>query len=220
MKKSVALLFLFCTAIFAQQKGTFTDPRDGKKYRTVKIGEQAWMAENLNYNASGSKCHDNKPANCDKYGRLYDWATAMALPNCGYGTSCASQIQAKHKGICPTNWHIPSNDEWDLLYRYADGTNGTSSPYDSPTAGRYLKATSGWNSNGNGEDKCGFSALPGGGGGSGGLFSIVGNYGIWWSATEYGGYIAYSRYMGYYYEDARSDNYGKDYLFSVRCVGD
>jgi len=59
------------------------------------------MAENLNYNVSGSECYEDDP-NCAKYGRLYNWATAMALPSDCNSKSCASQISEKHKGICPS----------------------------------------------------------------------------------------------------------------------
>jgi uncharacterized protein (TIGR02145 family) len=104
--------------------------------------------------------------------------------------------------------------------RYVDGSTGTSSPYDSPTAGRYLKATSGWNSGGNGEDSYGFSALPGGYGYSGGYFYNVGFSGGWWSASEFSSYYAYYRYMYYDYEGAYYNYRNKDFLFSVRCLQD
>jgi uncharacterized protein (TIGR02145 family) len=161
---------------------------DGETYKTVVIGNQTWMARNLNYNAEGSKCYNDDPANCTKYGRLYTWVTAMALPDsCDIGSNdCSTQINAKHQGICPSGWHIPSNADWDILLRYVDGISGTESPYNSETAGKYLKAASGWNKYSNGTDAYGFSALPGGatdGTGAGG-FSSGGGKGFWWSASD------------------------------------
>jgi uncharacterized protein (TIGR02145 family) len=165
--------------------------KDTRTYKTVKIGEQVWMAENLNYNANGSRCYDNKPANCEKYGRLYNWKTA--------------------KTVCPTGWHLPSNDEWIALINFVGGLS---------TAGTKLKARSGWNSDGNGEDKYGFSALPGGTGDIGGNFSNMGNSGFWWSSNEYGyGNEAYYWLM---YHDVNGIyfHYGFNNLSSVRCVQD
>ena len=152
-------------------KGGVSSPSGGggacTNLESVTIGSQIWAKKNLDCDVAGSKCYGNDPANCVKYGRLYDWATAMGLPpNCN-SSSCSGQIGSPHRGICPSGWHIPSNDDWDKLYRYADGTDGTSGtggPYDSPTAGAKLKAESGWNSNGGGTDEFGFSALPGGDG--------------------------------------------------------
>jgi uncharacterized protein (TIGR02145 family) len=192
-------------------------------YKTVQIGTQIWMAENLNYDVAGSKCYNNLESNCDKYGRLYDWATMMALDDdCRYN-SCASKVQAKHRGICPSGWHIPSSDEWKTLMDYVESSNGCTF-----CAAKYLKAKTGWNSNGNGEDTYGFAALPGGTGygdyGHGISFSdgdfSYGNAGFWWGSTEdYSNYDAYSTFMLY------SDfNYpggtSKSNLHSVRCVKD
>jgi uncharacterized protein (TIGR02145 family) len=79
----------------------FTDTRDSKIYRTVKIGGQTWMADNLNYDDPDSKCYDNNSSNCTTYGRLYDWATA--------------------KRVCHSGWHLPTKDEFDVLINYTGG---------------------------------------------------------------------------------------------------
>jgi uncharacterized protein (TIGR02145 family) len=149
------------------------------------------MAENLNYNANGSKCYDNSEANCQKYGRLYDWETAM--------------------NACPKGWHLPNDAEWTVLEEDVGGSS---------TAGARLKAKSGWNNNGYGTDGFGFSALPGGRGYSDGSFDGVGSGGLWWSSTEYTATSAYGRIMGYGIAYVRRDYYGKNLFNSVRCVQD
>ncbi|MCL1956650.1 MAG: hypothetical protein FWF63_04960 [Fibromonadales bacterium] len=192
--------------------GRFIDSRDNKSYRYVKIGYQTWMAENLNYNEPGSKCYDNDLANCAAYGRLYNWATAMAL-DASCNSSPCSQAGTKHKGICPSGWYIPNDNDWIKLVNYVESEN-----YCSDCAAAYLKSNIGWNGNGNGNDKYGFSALPGGDGGSDGYFSIVGNFGYWWSSTEHGTYNAYSRYIGYDRKYADIYDSGKSLFRSVRCL--
>jgi uncharacterized protein (TIGR02145 family) len=167
-----------------------------RTYKTVGIGTQTWMAENLNYNASGSKCYNNLESNCDKYGKLYNFATAME--------------------ICPPSWHLPTDADWDKLYRYVDGTNGTGSPYGSSTAGKYLKTISG-----NGTDIYGFAALLGGTDDPGGNSCSVGSCGSWWVSSNGGNpYIASVRYM---YADGTytyCDYAIRSSLYSVRCVKD
>ncbi|MCL2283701.1 MAG: fibrobacter succinogenes major paralogous domain-containing protein [Fibromonadales bacterium] len=188
------------------------DSRDGKTYKTVVIGTQTWMAENLNYdvpNNATDVCYDNLTSNCTKYGRLYNWATAMNI-DAAYNNSSYT-ASAKHKGVCPDGWHIPSYAEWTILYNY----NGGSS------VGEKLKATNGWN-NGNGTDDYGFSALPGGiGFSSNGSFSNAGSISIWWSSTESDigpGFAWRLRIEGS--PSAFMDNYGNDKstLHSVRCL--
>jgi TonB family protein len=189
-------------------KDALVDFRDGKKYKSVKIGEQTWMAQNLDYNAEGSKCYDNKLANCEKYGRLYNWEDAMQA--------------------CPDGWHLPDYDEWQTLAAFTGGKE---------IAGQKLKAKNGWEkwdcewteiddrgrttkrSKCN-SDNYGFSALPGGWGGSNGSFGFVGRNGIWWSANEYFIYDT-SRLLGMRHDlEYTIDDGGipKSHLLSVRCL--
>jgi uncharacterized protein (TIGR02145 family) len=185
---------------------------EGETYQTVVIGTQTWMARNLNYNASGSKCYSNDPANCTTYGRLYDWATAMALPSNCNSSTCSSQVGTKHKGVCPSGWHLPSDAEWTTLTDFVGGSS---------TAGTKLKAKSGWSEGGNGTDVYGFAALPGGVVNSDGDFGGVGGSGFWWNATEDNANSAYHRNMIYNYEGVVYNiSYRKNGLFSVRCLQD
>jgi len=160
---------------------------------TVEIGSQIWMAENLNCDVAGSLCYDNDPDNCSKYGRLYDWATAM--------------------DVCPPNWHIPSAAEWSTLVTYVESERGCSN-----CAGRYLKSSSGWNEGGDGTDDFEFSALPGGASSLSGNFYGIGDNGHWWSRE--GSIHAYIQIMFYNHEVAYWHDYNKSNLFSVRCIKD
>ena len=188
---------------------------EGQTYKTVIIGTQTWMAENLNYEASSSRCYDDLESNCDKYGRLYDWVTAMNFPPSCSNSSC-DWITEK-KGICPQYWHIPTDDEWTVLEKYVD-PNWTSSANN--VAGTLLKANSNlWITN-TGTDRFGFSALPSGIY-NGGTFRNVGSGGHWWSATTFVAAPAWYRSVSYNGENMFRGNLSKSSnLFSVRCVKD
>jgi uncharacterized protein (TIGR02145 family) len=211
---------------YGRKKKQFCDARDGKKYVYVTIGEvetaQVWMAENLNFNAMGSKCGYPAPSVgtlvdsgglCSTYGRLYDWATAMVFDSSCNSNICSSQVQSKHKGVCPDGWHIPSNEEWTIL------TNFVSTDGEGANAGAILKANSDlWQSYSNGTDDYGFSALPGGIG-MDSSYDRRGSCALWWSASDYLAGYAWSRYIDSHYSNvSKYDSDVKSYLFSVRCV--
>jgi uncharacterized protein (TIGR02145 family) len=194
--------------------GSFTDARDGKNYKTVKIGEQTWMAENLNYKANGSLCYNHNESYCEKYGRLYNWDEAMK--------------------VCPDEWHLPTSSDWYNLTQIAG---------DRYIAYSKLRARSDWTDSirYKATDDFSFSALPGGFRCAdssyvksvGGRFINIGNNGVWWSATvnKYG--IPLYRYMSQlttafsegYQLMSPNDNineisFHKSMRFSVRCVKD
>ena len=181
--------------------GTMTDSRDGQTYKTVTIGTQTWMAQNLNYaytdvpykqgnytSDSTSWCYNNDANNCSKYGRLYTWAAATT--------------------VCPEGWHLPTGAEFVTLFTVVGGQS---------TAGRVLKSTSGWIS-GNGSDAFAFSALPAGSRDDRGLYNNEGYNANFWSSIEYSSHSAYYMYLYYDYDDASLDFYNKNYGFSVRCL--
>ena len=177
---------------------TFIDSRDGRVYKIVIIGDQVWMAENLNYDSEILK-KDGSVLNdwceqCDKYGRLYCWDAAIV--------------------VCPKGWHLPTMDEWDILFNHIGGKNSR--------VGCSLKSTSGWKKT----DKCetnssGFTALPGGHVFRGKI-RLVGEVGYWWMDTRAQSYLGASWYAGLSYSNERImiDIFAKTIGNSVRCVRD
>ena len=210
---------------------SMTDTRDNKKYKTVTIDGQTWMAENLNYadratttSLKGKNwCYNNVAANCDVAGRLYTWAAAIDSvklandadnpQNCGYGKTCT--LPAKVQGVCPPDWHLPTNAEWETLFTAVGGRS---------TAGKVLKSQTGWRRNvsesGNGSDTFGFSALPAGLRYNSGDYDYVGNFAYFWSSTENDSNYAYVMRLSYSHGYADLSYYYKYYGFSVRCLKD
>ena len=175
----------------------FKDERDGQAYKTVKIGSQTWMAENLNHETENSEvenssCYKDSEENCAKYGRLYSWPAAIKA--------------------CPSGWHLPTKAEFETLITVVGDTS---------TAGKKLKSTTGWSSR-NGTDALGFSALPAGYGEPRERYHGEGDYANFWSSTENIDVYVYA-YSLFLYGD--SDNAHLGYTtalsrFSVRCVKD
>ena len=201
---------------------------DGNIYNTVTIGTQVWMAENLKttkYNdgtaipnitvdatwaaaTTGAYCdYSNTPANSTTYGRLYNW---YAVDN-----NAATKVASNGgKNVCPTGWHVPTDAEWTTLTTYLGGES---------VAGGKLKetGTTHWASPNTGAtNETGFTALPGGNRYYDGTYDDIGNYGYWWSSTEYSTTDAWYRYMYYNNTNVVRNNFDKQNGFSVRCVRD
>jgi uncharacterized protein (TIGR02145 family) len=174
----------------------FTDNRDGEIYKTVKVGTQTWMAENLNFkSASESWCYNNDPNDCQIYGKLYTWKVAL--------------------NACPKGWHLPSESDWKLLISFLGGQN---------VAGPKLKSKSGWikfNSESTNDSQLTF--LPGGYRWyEDGSFVNKGSYGSWWSSTssDHGPYAfvltesSPSAFLDYGGSEMMNSGY------SIRCIED
>lgn len=191
--------------------GTVTDARDGESYRTVQIGEQVWMAENLRYNAEGSYAAGNDESNVKKYGRLYTWTSALDIPHEFSEQPSSNNIEMYRKikednyqGIAPEGWHIPSLKELETLM----------SNLSAKSDGSELRSKCFWQKPGT--DTLGFFALPAGYRFDNGSFCHFGRRTRFWCKDEYGSSNAYRLSLtensmdieGVYRSDA----------ISVRCV--
>ncbi|MCF8370098.1 MAG: hypothetical protein K9H64_00660 [Bacteroidales bacterium] len=217
---------------------------DGNSYNTVLIGNQCWMKQNmrashyddgtalsyvatnadwvtLNYSSKAFCYYNNDSANGDYYGALYTWAAAMK------GSAASNTVPSGVQGICPTGWHVPSDEEWRILegevdsqYSYPDPIWGNVG-FRGSNAGNNLKATFGWYNNGNGSDLYGFTALPSGHRYNTGDFQLVLNQSAWWSShCNSGSTNAWSRELLYNYNNIDRANWNKRYGMAVRCLKD
>lgn len=172
---------------------TFTDDRDSHVYKTVKIGDQWWMAENLNYKTgSGSWIFDDDTANEEKYGRMYNWATANT--------------------VCPDGWHLPTNDEWKTLEKTLGMSDADVNKYNwrGSDQGTQLKE----------QGSSGFDALMGGYRFKSGGFMSLNTSTYFWSASESGSYEAWIRQLDVTRDNVYSYTKEKGYGYYIRCVKD
>lgn len=193
--------------------GTLIDERDGQHYRTVVIGEQTWMAENLNYADSVKTpslkdriwCRYNDEKQCDLLRKK----------------SSFDASDKKVQGICPSGWHLPSETDWETLIATVGGSNYITIS-GNRSVSRAFRSRSGWEY-GNGIDSYGFSALPAGGRGS--VFSGEGVQANFWFASDVDGLIVreYKTVYGLHLDNAQfelGDSFDKSYGYSIRCLKD
>jgi len=172
------------------------DVRDGQTYKAVKIGDQWWIAQNLNYEMGGSWCGGGRGdlingGDCSKYGRIYSWVAAVAA--------------------CPEGWHLPDTTEWKKLFGAVGGID---------IAAKILKSQTGW-SNGDGTDAYGFSALPAGCmWGHDGRYRHEGVAAYFWSAIEGDSDDVRSILIDKSFDEGYLQNADMDSFLSVRCIKD
>jgi uncharacterized protein (TIGR02145 family) len=224
---SETFIFQFATNIPCP--GTPIVTYEGQVYNTIQIFSQCWLKENLNVGTmiSGTQnmsnnsviekyCYNNELDSCTKYGGLYQWDEMMQYTS-----------QQGVQGICPSGWHLPTDEEWKILEGAVDSQYGIGDPewddiewylrgFD---AGLNLKSTSGWKDGGNGTDLFGFSGQPGGDRVSG-YFLDIGGYGNWWTSTGGDNSCAWFHYLDFSVPKAGMYFYYKYFGFNVRCLRD
>jgi len=210
--------------------GTPTVSYEGQVYNTIQIFSQCWLKENLNVGTMipGTQemsnnsviekyCYNNEQDSCTKYGGFYQWWEMMQ-----YTTQQGAQ------GICPSGWHLPTDEEWKVLEGAVDSQYGIGDhEWDIGVdirgfdAGTNLKSPSGWYYEGNGTDLFGFSGLPGGSRGYVGIFGQIGIQGCWWTSTESYDYNWWYHSLAYCSQEVNRDYFGAEgNSYSVRCLRD
>lgn len=181
--------------IIEEEPNTFIDPRDGRRYRFVEIGNQTWMAENLDYNMSNSWWYDNSTANAEIYGRLYIWDAAMAA--------------------CPPDWHLPSDAEWSQLTNYLGGESVAGGKMKESGVSHWLSPNVG------ATNSSGFNALPAGHVIVPENYANLGWEVNWWSSTERNSMDAWLIHIDNNKASVLRTSHPKTALgFSVRCIKD
>jgi len=209
--------------------GTPTVEYEEQVYNTIQVFSQCWLKENLNVgtmingnqsqtnNAIKEKyCYNNEPDSCAKYGGLYQWEEMMQYFS-----------QQGTQGICPTGWHLPTDEEWKVLEGAVDTKYGIGDPvwdleedYRGFDAGENLQATSGCYYEVNGTDLFGFSGLPGGFRYYYGGFNDIGSYDHWWTSTGDNIYTAWMRSLICGSPGVTQSSMSEVYGLSVRCIRD
>ncbi|MCX6230857.1 MAG: hypothetical protein NTZ33_04880 [Bacteroidetes bacterium] len=193
MKKKFLLIIIAIIISFnliAQKTDTITDKRDGKKYETITIGDQTWLAVNLTYKSnSGCWAYNNDQKNVPVYGYLYNWETA--------------------KTGCPAGTHLPSDVEWSELFDNIGGCK---------VAGVNIKSFAIWKENLLKTYKNTFNALPAGYRGVGGAFHFISEYCGFWSSTQSFTGSAWGYSIRLKKEDINKFSNEKVNGYSVRCI--
>ena len=225
-EESQAYTFQFATNIPCPETPTVT--YEGQLYNTIQIFSQCWLKESLNVGImiQGGQgmtddgiiekyCYNNEPDSCTKYGGLYQWDEMMQYT-----------AQQGVQGICPSGWHLPTDEEWKVLEGAVDSQYGIGDPewesdlFRGFDVGTNLKTQSGWSSNGNGTDLFSFSCLPAGLRFVDGSFSDVSYSGFLWASSEINYLDAWYRLIMYYYPGVAQESYNKEVGYSVRCLRD
>lgn len=211
---TILFFVIYFSLLFNNSFSQVTD-KDGNTYKTVKIGKQEWMAENLNVShyrngdeipqvqdkeewdklTTGAWCYyENSSENGTTYGKIYNWY-AVNDP----------------RGLAPEGWHVPSDEEWTQLTDFLGGAEN---------AGTKMKSTTGWDENFAGNNSSGFNALPGGYRTHDGYFSNKGRNALFWSSTEFNSQRVWFRNVIGSIPDVYRPNYDKEFGLYVRCIKD